>query len=274
MVHIASMSKFEHHAEALRETGIYDTPQESRATKLRIINGLRYHLDIMRLVVSAGNDAKKGNLDQTRWMDAAWTALHAVERAGGKVSFRGFNQAADLGMPVVWAANHMSTVETMVLPCAMTPFSPVSIVLKESLLKYPFFGHVLRALKPIEVNRKDPREDLRQVMEQGVARLKSGRSVLIFPQATRSRELSRSRFNTLAVKLARRGGVPLVPVALRTDFAGVGRMVRDVGPVDPSKPVIFSCGKPIDASDQRAAHAECFAFIEKHFREWGLPVVD
>ncbi len=264
----------EHYIEQFRKTGCYKTPETPKSCKFRFFNGLRYHLDVVRLVVCAGKIARRGTLDQKHWMNAAWKALHAVENAGSTVEFTGFRDANAQGMPVVWAANHMSTVETMVLPCAMTPFSPVSIVLKESLLKYPYFGDVLRSLNPIVVKRKDPREDLRQVMEQGVERLKSGRSVLIFPQATRSDALSRSRFNTLAVKLARRGGVPLVPVALRTDFAGVGRLIRDVGPVDASKPVIFACGKPIDAANQRAAHAECFSFIESKFTEWGLPVVD
>ncbi len=268
------MSDFQQHViQQILTTGGYRTAERQGASR-RCFTGLRYHLEVMRLIIRAGRTARKGKMDQQRWMQAATEALKAVENAGGTVTFEGFQQASDLGMPVVWAANHMSTVETMVLPCGMTPFSPISIVLKESLLDYPYFGDVLRALEPIKVTRKDPREDLKQVMQQGTERLKSGRSVMIFPQATRIRELSRSRFNTLAVKLARRAGVPLVPVALRTDFAGVGRLIRDLGPIDPSKPVEFRCGKPLDSSNPRQAHAECFAFIEKQFREWGLPVVD
>jgi peptide chain release factor 2 len=61
------------------------------------------------------------------------------------------------------------------------------------------------------VTRRHPREDLKQVLTEGAEHLAQGRSVLVFPQATRSTSFDPSTFNTLAVKLAARASVDVVP---------------------------------------------------------------
>ena len=99
-------------------------------------------------------------------------------------------------------------------------------MVKESLLKYPFFGPVLGSREPIVVGRSNPREDLVAVLEGGEARLKQGRSVIVFPQSTRSSVFDPAHFNTIGVKLAKRAGVPVIPVALKTDAWGNGNLQR------------------------------------------------
>ena len=93
----------------------------------------------------------------------------------------------------------------------------MTFVIKESLKRYPLFKHVMLARKPIVVTRTDPRADLQTVLEQGKDCIERGLSVIIFPQTTRTVDFQRKRFNSIAVKLARRANVPVVPIALRTD---------------------------------------------------------
>jgi 1-acyl-sn-glycerol-3-phosphate acyltransferase len=125
-------------------------------------------------------------------------------------------------------------------------------------------------VKQIAVARVNPRDDLKVVLTQGEAMLKAGVSVVIFPQATRSVEFDVAEFNTLGVKLAARAGVPLVPLALKTDFMGNGRVFKDLGYVDHRKTIHFEFGAPMDVKGNgREAHEAVVAFISSRLRQWG-----
>ena len=119
--------------------------------------------------------------------------------------------------PVLFIANHMSTLETMILPCIISPLRKVTFVVKESLVKHPLFGDVMRSRNPIIVGRTDPRKDLEAVMTGGMELLSKGISIIIFPQSTRNVEFKPEEFNSLGVKLAKKAGVQVVPIALKTD---------------------------------------------------------
>ena len=70
-------------------------------------------------------------------------------------------------------------------------------------------------------------------------------SVIIFPQTTRSNKFNAKQFNSLGVKLAKRGKVPVVPIALKTDAWGIGRRFKDFGKIRPAKPVHITFGDPL-----------------------------
>ncbi|MCX7590648.1 MAG: 1-acyl-sn-glycerol-3-phosphate acyltransferase, partial [Kiritimatiellae bacterium] len=179
---------------------------------------------------------------------------------------------ACLTAPAVIVSNHMSLLETFLLPGFILPFREVAIVVKESLLRYPAFGQILRAVNAISVKRENPREDFRKIMECGRQALESGRCVLVFPQSTRSPEFNPAEFNSVGVKLAARSSVPVIPLALKTDFVGIGRIVRDLGRLDRSKPVYFSFGAPFQVTSPREAHEKVVAFISERLRSWGVKV--
>ena len=70
--------------------------------------------------------------------------------------------------PVLFISNHMSTLETMIFPCIIAPTREVTFVVKESLVKHPLFGDVMRSRNPIVVGRTDPRKDFEAVMNGGM----------------------------------------------------------------------------------------------------------
>ena len=52
-----------------------------------------------------------------------------------------------------------------------------------------------------------------------------------------------------------RAGVPVMPVAIKTDFQGNGKLIKDMGPVDPSKTLYFKFGEPMAVEGKgREAH--------------------
>lgn len=113
--------------------------------------------------------------------------------------------------PVVIAANHQSAWETFFL---QTLINPQSQVIKKSLLKIPFFGWTYGLLKPIAIDRANPKSAMVQVVEQGKRVLTDGHHVLIFPEGTRRHPSQLGKFSKGAATLAQRADVPLLPVSL------------------------------------------------------------
>lgn len=111
--------------------------------------------------------------------------------------------------PVVVVANHQSTWETIFLYYLLEPVVPI---LKKELLDIPFWGWALRLQRPIAIDRSKPREATRSLLSQGRERLRSGLSVLVFPEGTRSAPGRIGRFSRSGAQLSATTGAPLVPI--------------------------------------------------------------
>ncbi|HXX53965.1 MAG TPA: lysophospholipid acyltransferase family protein, partial [Thermodesulfovibrionales bacterium] len=195
--------------------------------------------------------------------------LHALEHVGVSVEIVGADSFLALDGPCVFVANHMSTLETFVLPCIIGPFRSLTFVVKKGLIDYPVFRHVMRSRDPITVCRENPRDDLRAVLEGGAEKLKAGYSLVIFPQATRYPVFDPRIFNSMGIKLARKAKVPVIPIALKTDAWAEGRYVKDFGRVYPRRKVHFAFGKPLWVKDRGAEeHNEVITFIISKLKEW------
>jgi 1-acyl-sn-glycerol-3-phosphate acyltransferase len=127
----------------------------------------------------------------------------------------------------------------------------------------------MRSRNPIVVGRTDPRKDLEAVMNGGMDLLKSGVSIIIFPQSTRSLEFKPEEFNSLGIKLARKAGVEVVPVALKTDFWGNGKLIKELGPIDMHKPIHFRFGEPLKITGNgKEENQKIIDFIQAAMAEW------
>jgi 1-acyl-sn-glycerol-3-phosphate acyltransferase len=218
-------------------------------------------------------DGLRGKLNNERWLKASVNCLQAIESAGGRVTVSGLSAVSQQKGPLVYIANHMSILETIILPSITLSFNDVTFIIKNELLKYPIIGGVMKALGLIAVYRQNPREDLKTVLNEGQKRIRQGCSVVIFPQATRSKVFDEKIFNTLGVKLARKAGVPVVPIALKTDFHGNGRWIKDVGPLSPDLPLYFKFGEPMPVTGNgHATHQRVVEFITQNLKQWGAEV--
>jgi 1-acyl-sn-glycerol-3-phosphate acyltransferase len=77
---------------------------------------------------------------------------------------------------------HESTWETLFV---QTLFAPQATIVKKELLHIPFFGWAYRLLRPIAIDRADPRGALRTLNIEGRARLEQNIWVVLFPEGTR-----------------------------------------------------------------------------------------
>ena len=267
---------FQNFQQQLRATGQYETEKDARSSvsaRTGFFPSARFHLGVAERAISGGCKAWVGRYNFDVWARDSYTVLQSVEKLGGQVVCEGFAPRAACAKPVVYVANHMSMLETMVMPCLLTSFTPVAIVLKSDLMHYPFFGSLCRVIEPIVVSRTNVRADLQAVLDQGRAKLAAGRSVLLFPQGTRMSVFQPRRFNSMGTKLAQAAGVPLVPIALKTNFVGLGRWIKDLGPIDPTQTVRFSAGPLLSPeTSSRVLHQQCLDFITGRFRAWGVPM--
>ncbi|MDQ6989711.1 MAG: lysophospholipid acyltransferase family protein [Mariprofundaceae bacterium] len=110
----------------------------------------------------------------------------------------------------VVVAKHQSTWETTTLPLYLPPFV---WVLKQELMYIPLFGWALKALDAIAIQRSNPREALKKINNEGIKELQNGRSVLIFPEGTRTAVGETGNYQPSAIMLAKKAEVPILLVA-------------------------------------------------------------
>lgn len=251
----------------------YDTPGDYRrflGDRLALNTRAYFVGGYVREVLRSRSIALKGFYDKKAWAESSYRVFKLIEGCGGRFHLRGLDNLLSCQGPVVFVGNHMSTLETMVLPCIIAPVMEVTFVVKESIIRHPLFGPVMRARDPIVVHRKNAREDFQTVMVKGREFLAKGTSVVIFPQSTRTVEFVPEEFNSLGVKLAKAAGVQILPVAVKTDFWGNGKYVKDIGRISRDKPIHMVFGEPFAIQGTgKEDHKRIIAFISDHLRQWG-----
>ena len=250
----------------------YDTPEKKTLSfleKIRLDSMIYFTLKYASVVLRTRKEAIRKLYDTKAWTDSSMEILRFLERAGGVFHITGMENITKSPGPVLFIGNHMSTLETMILPCIIGTQQELTFVVKESLVKHPLFGDVMRSRNPIIVGRTDPRKDLETVMKGGVERLEKGISIVIFPQSTRSVEFKPEDFNSLGVKLAKKAGVPVVPIALKTDFWGNGKLIKELGPIDHTKPIHIKFGEPMHISGNgKEENQKIIDFIQSSLLDW------
>ena len=215
--------------------------------------------------------AIRGRYDNEFWALHSRQVLRALEYVGCRIHVEGLEHITEVQGPCVFVANHMSALETLVLPGLIEPRKHSTFVVKRSLTTAFAFGHVMRSRDPVVVDRKNPRDDLAIMLAGCEERLARGISMIIFPQATRSPYFDREQFNSIGVKVAKRNKAPLIPLALKTDAWGCGGKgaLKDYGKISPDLPVRFRFGKALRVEGNgKEEQVHVCGFIEDALAEW------
>ena len=162
----------------------------------------------------------------------------------------------------VFVANHASFLDILAL-FASLPF-PFRTMAKRELFWIPLIGWHMRMSGHFPIDRGNTRRAA-TTFRRVVAHVRSGGSVAMFPEGTRTRDGRLQPMGPGAFKIALHAGVPVVPVAIRGTFALMprGALMPRPGNVE----VIV--GVPIDSAQYSAATlpdliARTTAAIEAH----------
>ncbi len=248
----------------------YSTKEREMSFAGRYLPSLYFYSRLLMTVFRASVLARRGEYDSRKWGNSSHTILRLLEDIGVNIQVTGLENVRKPDTePCVIIGNHMSFLETLLLPVLILPH-PVTFVVKQSLLDYPVFKHVMSSSNPIAVSRTNPRQDLKTVMEEGCKRLEAGFSVVIFPQSTRSHIFDPAMMSSIGVKLAKKAHVPIVPLALKTDALRNGTIVKDFGRIDRKIPVRIAFDRPLQVSGKGAEEMDMVnQFIGTKIAEWG-----
>ncbi len=236
----------------------------------RTFPSVAFYWKIILMVLRHGHAAYRGRYNFKSWYAGSTETVEILESVGCQCHITGMDNLAGLDKPCIFIANHMSTLETFFLPAILvTGKTDLTYVVKRSLTEYPVFKHIMKSRNPIVVGRTNPRDDLKTVLAEGLQRLKDGYSIIIFPQHTRSETFDPEAFNSIGIKLARKAGVKVVPVALLTWAWSRGSLHKDFGPLIPSRPIHFAVGEPFEVSGKgQEEHERVVRFVQEHLAEW------
>ena len=238
--------------------------------KMALNTRFYFMIRYISIILRARKVALEGNYDKETWASTSNDIFRLIEECGGRFHITGLDNLHNCKGPVVFVSNHMSTLETMIFPVIIAPLMDVTFIVKKSLVEHRLFGPIMKARKPIIVGRTNSRDDFKKVMTEGTELLTKGISIVVFPQSTRKDEFISSEFNSLGVKLAKKANVKLIPVAVKTDFWGHGKYLKDLGPICRNKPIYMDFGKPMEISGSgKVEHEKIIEFISSSLTYWG-----
>jgi 1-acyl-sn-glycerol-3-phosphate acyltransferase len=167
----------------------------------------------------------------------------------------------------VYASNHLSYMDTPVL-FARLPFQ-FRILAKQSLWKVPFIGWYLNHSGQVPVDSNSPRS-LIASLNRGVATLKSGLPLVLFPEGGRAATGQLQTMMSGCAYMAIKAQVPLIPLTLIGTYELLPIHVYALYP----RPLLIVIGDPIptaglhtrdaDALTQRLYQAISATYMQHH----------
>lgn len=141
----------------------------------------------------------------------------------------------------VFIGNHQSILDIPILRFATE--RPLDFVAKKELIKVPVIGYWITHVKSVALDRENVREGMKAI-NTAIENIKSGYSMAVFPEGTRSKDGSVQEFKKGSMKLATKAKVKIVPFSIN----GTSACFEDSRKFLPGKiTIVFS--KPIDTKD-------------------------
>lgn len=141
--------------------------------------------------------------------------------------------------PQIFMANHASDFDILIV-LAHIP-GQFRWIAKKELFRIPLFGKAMRNAGYIEIDRQHHERAL-QGIDEAARKIKEGKSVMTFPEGTRSKDGKIKPFKQGMFHLALKSGVPIVPISI---IGAAEIMPKRSLRVNAGK-ITMVIGKPID----------------------------
>jgi len=112
---------------------------------------------------------------------------------------------------VVFISNHLSNLDFGVLLSKID--KPFGFIAKVELEKIPLLRQWMETINCLFIDRSDMKQQVKTIIS-GINLIKKGKSMLIFPEGTRSRDGKMLDFKAGSFKLATKTNVPIVPLTI------------------------------------------------------------
>ncbi len=175
------------------------------------------------------------------WVAITWSKL-ILWGSGVDYSSTGLEHL-DPTCHYIFAGNHESAFD-IPLSFAGLPYQMVAIA-KVELRKIPIFGWAMRAGKHIFVDRRNHEKARTSLREAKIDLEKNPRSILLFPEGTRSLDGQIHKFKKGGLLLAIETGIPVVPIAM----CGTSEVVTKGSWKINATPIELRIGQPIITSN-------------------------
>ena len=201
----------------------------------------------------SAREAEKLTGNIVRWGLSCITAI-----SGAEVDVRGLENIP-ANTAVLYIGNHRSIFDVII----SYPYTVgrAGYIAKKNLEKVPILPIWMNRIHCLFLDRDNPRDGLRVVL-QAIDYIKSGISVFVFPEGTRSKNGAMAPFKEGTFKMATKTGCPIIPVA----FTNTDELFERHFPfIKPAK-VIIHFGKPImpeDIEDKKHVGAQTQAVIQQ-----------
>jgi 1-acyl-sn-glycerol-3-phosphate acyltransferase len=173
------------------------------------------------------------------------------------------------GKPQIFMANHQSDFDILISLAHI----PVQFrwLAKKELFAIPVFGAAMRSAGYIEIDRSN-REKAIHSIEEAALSIRRGKSIMTFPEGTRSRDGEIKAFKQGTFHLAIKSGVPIIPVSI----IGSGRIMPKRSLRIKSGQIRLVIGKPIEVTDydtekRHELIEKVRNEIIKNYNEWQEP---
>jgi 1-acyl-sn-glycerol-3-phosphate acyltransferase len=160
--------------------------------------------------------------------------------ANVRVRIEGLERLAD-EQTYVFVANHVSQFDIF----SFQGYFPRNFnwIAKRELFRIPFFGQAMQRIGFISIDRSQGRKAIKS-LDEAAEKIAAGKSVLIFPEGTRSPDGRLHPFKTGAILLAIKAGVPVVPIGFNGTYSILpkGKLLARSGEI------VIRIGDPIPTS--------------------------
>jgi 1-acyl-sn-glycerol-3-phosphate acyltransferase len=144
------------------------------------------------------------------WHARLWSRI-AILLAGVRIEVAG-TEKIPADTPVIFMSNHQGNFDIHALFRAIP--RRFSWIAKEELFKVPVFGHSMARAGYIPLDRGAGGRRALKSMDKAAALIREGRSVVVFPEGTRTQDGSLLDFKQGGFLLAGKAGVPIVPITI------------------------------------------------------------
>lgn len=176
--------------------------------------------------------------ERIQWLERLYTR--------GQVALTGsawravVHPAIDPARPYFFFQNHVNHLDHCTMYCA-TPHFKQGVELEEHF-KYPVYGAFMRSRGTVPVRRNNPRDFFR-LRDAMAAELARGRSLLVFPEGTRTTTGHLGELQIGVFRIAQELEAPIVPVTV----TGMYRVMRKGSLlIRPGHDVTVYCDAPIE----------------------------